>query len=270
MDAAERILLSLDAYECLPPRVRQVRASVEPVVVRHSATADFGTTINGLYTVAELQDIMASWAYRMQQLGQAYANISPAWVARDSASYVAWTNDWNALQARYTAALKQAQSAVTTATINVFTPNSLIPAQTEYTGLMKAMRQSYPPDGGPQTKGDFDDLNLRLNAAATLLGTPAAAPVYPAMPQPTATDVAQQVFAAGAPADPVAQFVGAQKTGPLPNAPGGLSWLAWIEKHKVAIVVGGVVIVGGIFALEIIPLIAIPLKAVKGFAALAA
>jgi hypothetical protein len=268
MNAAEQILLSLDAYECLSPRVRRMQMAVEPVVVNYGESDDFGTTINGLYTVAELQDIMSSWDYKMKQLGQAYANISPAWVARDSASYVAWTNDWNALQARYNAALKQAQSAVTTATINVFTPNSLIPAQVEYTNLMKAMRQSYPPDGGPQTKGDFDDLNLRLSAAATLLGT--QPPQYPAMPQPAATDVAQQVFAAGAPADPVAQFVGAQKGGPLPNAPGGLSWLAWIEKHKTAIVVGGVVVVGGILLLEIIPVIAIPLKAVKGFAALAA
>lgn len=270
MNAAEQILLSLDAYECLSPRVRRMQMDLEPVVVNHGEADDFGTTINGLYTIAELQDIMASWAYRMQQLGQAYANISPAWVARDNASFIAWTNDWNALQARYNAALKQAQTAVTLATVNVFTPNSLIPAQLEYTGLMKAMRQSYPPDGGPQTKGDFDDLNLRLSAASTLLGTPAAAPTYPAMPQPQATDVAQQVFAASAPADPVAQFVGAQKAGPLPNAPGGLSWLAWIEKHKTAIVVGGVVVVGGILLLEIIPVIAIPLKAVKGFAALAA
>jgi len=268
MDAAERILLSLDAYECLPQRVRQRHVSVEPVVVRHSATADFGTTVNGLYTVAELQDIMASWAYRMQQLGQAYANISPAWVARDSATYIAWTNDWNAIQTRYNAALKQAQTAVTLASINVLTPNSLIPAQLEYAGLMKAMRQSYPPDGGPQTKGDFDDLNLRLSAAAALLGV--QPPQYANMPQPVATDVAQQIFAATAPVDPIAQFTGAQKAGPLPAAPGGLSWLAWIEKHKTAIVVGGVVIVGGILLLEIIPVIAIPLKAIKGIAALAA
>jgi hypothetical protein len=163
--------------------------------------------------------------------------------------------------------MSAAQSAVDLAALNVLTPNSAIPAQVQYDGIMKAIRQCYPPDGCPTTKGDWDDLVTRLSAAAKSLGLPA--PVI-TMAQPTSVDLDQQVFASTANLDVIAQATGLQKKGPLPQAPDGLSWLAWIEKHKTGLVVGAVVIVGGILFIQLAPVLMLPFKAAKGIAALAA
>lgn len=264
MNAADRILLRLDAHDCWAPRIS---ASPEKVVVRRGAPADFGT-IAGQQTIAELQDIMTSWAYRMEQLAQAYANFAPVWVGRDPAGFTDWTNDWAVLQNRYNAAMSAAQSAVTAAKFNLAIPNSMISAQAEFTGLAKAMRQCYPPDGCPTVKGDFVDLDTRLTAAARAYGSAGAS--YANMPQPKATDADQQAFAATAPLDVVAQVTGLQKTGPLPPAPGGLSWLAWIEQHKTALLVGGAVIAGGVVLAYVAPVLGLLGKSVHGIAALAA
>ena len=150
-------------------------------------------------------------------------------------------------------------------------PSSMISAQNEYTGLAKAMRQCYPPDGCPAVKGDFDDLTTRLAAAASSLGAPP--PDYSKMPQPKSVDAGQSFFVATAPLDAVAQATGAQKGGPLPPAPGGLSWLAWIQAHKTALIVGGVAIVGVpllLYGSTLLSGLMMPFKAVKGIAALAA
>jgi hypothetical protein len=63
----------------------------------------------------------------------------------------------------------------------------MIPAQGTFDGIMKALKQGYPPDGAMVQKGDFDDLSDRLTAAGK-------APDYSQMPQPTATDVDLKVL----------------------------------------------------------------------------
>jgi hypothetical protein len=239
---------------------------------------DFGTTVGNQMSVAELQDAMTLWSTRMSTMTQKFADMSPAWVARDSGGYTAWTNDWNKLQARYKTALDAANSVVLQAKLSVFTPNSAIPAQAEYDGLAKAMRQCYPPDGCPTVASDWADLFNRMTAAAQMLSVPVPTDT---VVQPTATDLGQQVFAATAPLDAVAQATGAQEAGPLPtglakalqgapNLGGGWAFLSWLVNHKTGVLIGVVTLVGGLIVVQLLPLLMVPAKIVKGIAAVAA
>jgi hypothetical protein len=262
MNAAERILLRLDAHDCLVVGRRRP-ARVEPVVI-DGAAANFGLTLSNQTSVADLQNSMVNWAIRMKGLAQAYADFSPTWVGRDSTAFVDWTSDWTRLQNRYNAALSSAQTFVTGSRFMPL-PATEIPAPTQYDALAKAMRQCYPPDGCLVVKGDFDDLDSRLSAAR-------GAPVpYAPMVQPTRAQegLSGAVFTATAPIDVVAQITGAQKAGPLPQGSTELKLLAWLAAHKMAIVVGGVAIVGGLVALQLLPVLMLPLKAAKAAAALA-
>lgn len=265
MTPADRILLSLDAHECLAGLSFDLEGGLCEAPVIQNGEASFGS-IAGVQTVDELQFIMKSWAYRMQQLGQAYAAIATSWKAKDPTAQAGWLADWNALQARYNAALGPANAAVTGAALSILRPNNMIPAQGEYDGLMKAMRQCYPPDGCAVRKGDFDDLNMRLQTAATSLG--GAGPQYADQPQPTSTDFDQQLFAATAPIDVIAQVTGQQAGGPIP--PGPMDFLKWLKEHKTALIATGVILVGGLVLLELKAVTAIPLAAAKGLAAIAA
>jgi hypothetical protein len=273
VNAAERILLSLDAHECWgPTRVRTsvVRhVAVEPLVIDRGVDT-FGTVL-GQNSLAELQDLLNLWAYRMAQLTKAYGDFSPAWVTRDATGFVDWTNDWTKLQNRYNAAVSAANSAMLTGTLNPLTPNSMIPAGPAYNGLIKAMRQCAPPDGCPVTKGDWADLFTRLTVAAKTFG---GAPPVDKPPQPQATDVDVQAFAATAPVDVVAQVTGAQAatTGPLPadlakslQSGGKDTWslLLWLAEHQRLLIIGGVAIAGGILFFSILPVLMLPAKLAK-------
>ena len=267
MTRADRILLRLDAQDCWAwgggASAAQARA-VEPVVV-HGGGDSFGT-VGGMPTIAELQDQMALWAYRMAQLTQAYANYSPTWVGRDANGFVAWTNDWTGLQARYNAAASQAQSAVTASQFNPMPASTIPVAKSVYDALPHAMRASYPPDGGAVRKGDWKDLFDRLRAAG--------GSVVDSPPQPTAADADIQVFAPTAPIDVTAQLTGGQApgTGPLPK--GFVDWLHGVSipgwpKPKtllwIALAVGG-----GVVFVSMLPVLMLPAKLAKGAAALAA
>lgn len=209
MTVGDRILQALEAND--PGAGDRVSApELEPVVLL-GGNAEFGLTLNNKQSVAELQDIMASWAFRMKQLGDSYAAFAPIWQTRDPIGFSDWTTDYAKLQNRYNAALAKAQSAVTAAKFDFTVPNSMIEAQDEYDALSKAMRQCYPPDGCPVQKGDFDDLTNRLAAATTAAATPSLAPSYAGIPQPTATDAAGALFSATGGLDALAMVRGDQK-----------------------------------------------------------
>lgn len=250
MNAAERILLTLDAQECWTPRVR--RPQVEPVVTGIGA-ADFG------WSGSDLKDAIVNWQKRMSDLAANYAKLSSAWSAQDPAKFTDWTNDWNVLQARYVPALAAAQ-AVANSTFGMGTDAA-------YDALAKAMRVSYPPDGGPVSKGDYDDLYSRLATASRAVGT--APLIATPMTQPTGTDWGMGFYKATAPLDIIAQLTGAEK----PKVPGVdplANFLAWIIKHRTAIVITAGVTVGGVLLLQLMPVLMMPVKAAKGIAALAA
>ena len=147
----------------------------------------FGT-VGGQQTVAELKDLVASTNYRMAQLGQAISDNGHIYAQNDAAGWADFMNDWNNLQNRVNAALSSANTIIDTSALDILTPDSLLPAQPQYDALLKSLKASAPPDGGPITKGDFDDLNDRFTAATSIT------PDYSQMPQPVAVDADLQVL----------------------------------------------------------------------------
>lgn len=141
-------------------------------------------TVNGNHTAAELQDLVNAKTYEVGQVAQAYADYSPTWVAKDSGTFVDFTNDWSNFQARWDKALKVAQSSLTLAKLNP-APSDVILAEKEYMGLLNALQ----PHPGIVDKGSFQDLYNRLVAA----GKPVD---VSKVPQPTAVDRDLQAYQA--------------------------------------------------------------------------
>lgn len=196
------------------------------------AVAGFGVGYSetGLYVSDDdLNTSRAQWAARMKQLGDAYNTFAPVWKASDPAAFTDWTNDWNALQARYKAAL---------ANTGFFTLNS-----TSWESLQKAMRQGYPPSSAPTVKGDWHDLFDRLTVATKSAGAtpPKDVPAH-LIPQTSG----ERAYADTAKYDVIASATGAQAPS---TAAGG--FLKWLDDHKTAIIVG-VTVVGGVVVLGVL------------------
>lgn len=293
MNAAERILLSLDAHECwggarLPSGGDEAAGAVELPAIRHEVHDAFGGLID-YKSIGDLRDLVAQTQARVAELDRWYGQASPIWVNKNSAAFVAFTNDRVAFRARIDPAMAKAQQALTVAKFSIMTPDALIGATDEYTGIMKAMRQCYPPDGCTIAKGDWVDLFNRAAAVAPSLGI--AVPTDKAI-QPTAADISSAIFAATSGIDVVAQVTGAQSTatGPLPQGAaeaikkgGGqlvdaasagagdtFNMLVWLVRHQRELLIGAAVVAGGIGLLSIMPMLMLPAKVAKGAALLAA
>lgn len=293
MNAAERILLSLDAHECwaggsrapaAPPGVLAAGAlAAEALAIAHPVTDDFGGLLD-YKSAGDLRDLVTQAGARRAELDRWYGQASPIWVKTNSKAFVDFTNDRAAFNTRFDAAMQKAQSALTSAKFSVFTPDAMIPMTDQYTALAKAMRQCYPPDGCQVVKGDWQDLFARATAVSPSLKIP---PPADKTYQPTAADMGGAVLAYTAPIDVVAQVTGAQSTatGPLPqdaaeavkkalpeiaSSTGDVgNMLLWLATHQRAIVIGAVVVVAGIGLVSILPMLMLPAKAAKGIAAAA-
>jgi hypothetical protein len=236
--------------------------SLEPELFASASggASDFGT-INGQQTIDELKDTVSLWEERMTSLGNSFAAFSPTWVGRDVQTMAAWSDDYQALTNRYSAAHAAAQSAISLAAWNPL-PGNMIVAQKEFDGLAKAMRQNYPPDSATTKKGDWFDLYNRLHDAQTAAGAP---PIEDHPPQPQATDVDLQALQVSQPFDPIAVLTGAlapPKTGPLSVPP--FTWLKWLVDHKKGVMIAGGVLVGGVVLFSVMPILLLPAKLAKG------
>ncbi len=195
---------------------------------------------------------------RMASVTQAYAAMGGKWGASNPAAFADWTADFTALNGRWAQARANAASAIANPAFGAFQ------AQSVYDGMLKAIRQCAPPDGCPLTKGDLDDLSARLAAAAGA----SVEPVGP-LPQPTSDNAAMAFFKTTAPADIVAQLKG-DEAPKLPVVAGWLNFVKWVTDHKVLLLAGGGLIVGGVVLAYVAPTLGLALKGVKGVAALAA
>jgi len=138
------------------------------------------------HSVAELRDWLSAIDYEIGQVGAAYAAFAPAWQAQDSAAHQDWASDWKSLQSRYGAARAKAQSVLDRARFVVGVPDSMIPAEDEWQGVVRALAKT----PGAIAKGDFQDLCNRI-------GTAQGRPVeLSKIPQPTAADADLNVFKA--------------------------------------------------------------------------
>jgi hypothetical protein len=128
--------------------------------------------IGNEYTVGELSDFLKSARYQVTAIRQGYADISPAWVARDAASFVAFTNDLANADADFDATASSAQTEIN------LTPGfllSLAPALS-WADLVSALRP-------------YDDLYRRL------VNDQGAKIDMSQNPQPTAPDLDLQTLA---------------------------------------------------------------------------
>jgi len=201
----------------------------------------FGGSILGMLTggilgvsdknAADLQQMMGVIDARMSSVGQSYAALSPSWVGKDPAGFTDWTNDWVQLQHRWATARAAAASTLSNP-LGAFTANDA------YDGMLHAIRQSAPPDGGPLTKGDLDELSARLTKAGGTATEPSSLP----QPVPGAGGdaIAMGLYAATAPLDIIAQATGQEK----PKVPGIFDFWAWIKAHEKELIIGGVGLAG--------------------------
>jgi hypothetical protein len=135
-------------------------------------------TFLGHHALGELRDWLAAIDYEAGQIGSAYAAFAPTWQAQDPVAHRAWLGDWQSLQSRYGVARAKAQSAIGHARWEVGVPDSMIPVEDEWQGVLHALSKT----PGATGTGDFQDLYNRLTAAQ---GRPVD---MSKLPQPTAAD----------------------------------------------------------------------------------
>jgi hypothetical protein len=248
-------------------------APIEPMAIVHPVVDDFGTGLFGDHSPNDVQDSINLFDARMAALGQSYARLAPAWSQRDLAGMSLWTADWNGLQQRYAAARASAQSA-TIPIIGAFSANSA------YDALLKAVKQCAPPDGCPPSRGDLDDLVMRLVAAGGQNVSPSR------LPTPTSTDLDMAMYTnpafqaaanAGQGAAGVIDDLARTAAGAAGAAKEGLDFVAWLSSHKTLLLVVGGSVLGLMVLGMVMPYMAIAAKGAravgagaKGVAALAA
>jgi hypothetical protein len=117
--------------------------------------------IVGLHTIAELRDWLKALDYQIAEIERARLEVAPAWLVRDPAGFAAWTAEWSAFRSRYTDAHDLAQGQILLAKTE-WTPDNLNTAEVAWQVVAYALRQD---PGGPEHRGDFQDLYRRLVAA---------------------------------------------------------------------------------------------------------
>jgi hypothetical protein len=265
----ERMIAQLDARTRARQRARiltdgDVEADFEPIVVRHDVEDDFGT-VNGQQTIAEVKDLLANWDARMAALNASVNAFSGQWQASDPNAWADFDRDMGALTARYGKASSDAKAAISDSSWNPL-PASMIPAQNAFDNIMKAIRQCYPPDGCPTSKGDYDELLQRVSAAQSSAGQSTAMQSAPTI-QPVAQDVDLQVLQTTQPLDVVAKITG-QLAPPPPGSM--LSALKWFYDHRKALIITGGLAVGGMVLWQVWSIISLPTAAAKAAIAAAA
>jgi hypothetical protein len=110
----------------------------------------------GLYTVAELSDLLKAKDEEMHAMDTAYNAYAPNWHGPDADNFA---NDWHALQARYASARTAATNTIANA--SSWIPANMNPADGDYHAVINSLIQVE----GTTTKGDLQDLYNRLSAA---------------------------------------------------------------------------------------------------------
>lgn len=119
------------------------------------AQAEFGT-VGGLYTVAELKDLIAAKDADLANLAVLTKQAFQSWQTKDSNSANAWHNDYQSLLSRYATAKTQGASMAWSA----FMPDSMTPADDAYKGVLTAINPLW--QSNTNAPGSLGDLNLRL------------------------------------------------------------------------------------------------------------
>lgn len=247
MNAAERILLSLDAHECWAVRPRApswARGAGPPGV--YAAPPLEAIVIGGDepqctfagHSTADLKALIANKDVEMNamalQMPSASADIK---------------TDFAALQKKYQAARDGAQSV--TGVLGAMVPDFMNSGiDVAYNNIVTALQ----PAPNAVTKGDKQDIANRLTAGGWK-------PSYK-LPQPLQQDAGSALLQV---TDPKNIGDAIKKIPDVLPQP----W-KWIVEHPNEIIIGAVVVVGGVLLISIMPALMMPAKLAKGIAAAAA
>jgi hypothetical protein len=182
-------------------------------------------TIADLFSVAELKDLLTAKDYDLTQMGDHYAAFSPTWVNSDNATFLAWTNDWNALNTAYAAAKSDAQTIIDEAEF-IIGSDATISADSQYRAVLSALNSTWAQN--TPAPGSIIDLEARLATAS------GQATDYSTQPQPTpGTDADLDALNAVSPYDVIGGAGGGT------NVTQPTTWPFWM-KATGTVVVGGV------------------------------
>jgi hypothetical protein len=125
-----------------------------------SGQAEFGT-VGGLYTIAELKDLLNAKDSDMANLSTMANQFFATWQKQNPNAANAWHNDWQALIARYASAKSSAQTQITISTS--FLPDSMVPADGTYRDVLTALNPAWQTNGS--APGSLSDLTQRISLA---------------------------------------------------------------------------------------------------------
>ena len=198
--------------------MRRVRFDPNPKAswgMRFRAAGDEFGTIGGLYTIAELKDLIAAKDVEVAVLDKDGAAFMPSWQQNDPIAADNWATDFAALKSDYQAKRSFAQSEISTSAWTPL-PANTIPADPAYRAILASLNSLWESHGiGP---GSLSDLRSRLTAAG------GKASVY-TVPQPKA----------GSDAD-LNTYKAADTTLKAIAAPGGISLTTWAAIGAVSLV----------------------------------
>ena len=117
----------------------------------------FGSVL-GEHTVAELKDLLAAKQVEIDRVDQAYQKIVDQGPPTKEVSD--WKLDWDLLKVRWADAKKEGQAAIDAWSFNLFVPDNMAAAESQYVGVIKALSQAYPELH--TSPGDLIDLSQRL------------------------------------------------------------------------------------------------------------
>lgn len=197
--------------------------------------AVFGEIL-GQKSLADLQDLLTSVRYRMNQMAFALGAIDPSKV-KDPRALAALFVDVGNLKNRVNTADTNASAAIIAASWNPMVILAATPAQGAYDALVKSIKQGYPPAAAQIQRGDYDDVVNRIKQIGGV------AVDLSQMPQPRAADpdlrfmqqttpIARGVDAAAAAAEATARE--AEKEGKET-----FDLFRWIRAHETELLVAG-------------------------------
>lgn len=128
---------------------------------------------------SEIQYLIKSGDERLNALTAAYGKASLGWSAKDPGAYSDFLNDLLALQMRWGTAKAAATGFGAAALTSLYTGGLTTGSsgQAAYEGLIKALKQG--GEGSQIHKGDYDDLEQRLNKVSGFSWKPSSQPGTP-------------------------------------------------------------------------------------------
>ena len=127
--------------------------------------------IGGLYTVAELRDLISAKEVELKALSNAIDSFDASWKVSDPIAEAQWRVDYQAMLARYRLAWGEAEATIGLADLSPI-PDNGNPADAQYRDVLTSLQRV----DGQVNPGDFQDLWNRL---VTAQGAPIPEPPVP-------------------------------------------------------------------------------------------